>query len=636
MTGMQANGKIRSMNSQLMVTIILVLTTIRVEAASMTNANVAADLTNTTRWVGGVVPGGTDTAVWNNVLATPANCTNGAGGVFTYKAIQILDPSADVSITNIIGGSISGTYDLSQASRNLTLSGGYLWLTGISGMSTNRITVASDHTLTFNTALRARNNWTVVLDGPGTVIYTNGLVGWSGGGYNLNILSGILSNKSPGTSLAIGRDDGGVLLQPSINQSGGTNYAQIIDLNPNARSVAYNLSGGLLSMAGDFRVGNSAGTGTGMVNVTGGTLLQSGGNFCVGYGGTGTNTGIYVQSGNSAVTVNVLRIAGAANTTGNFTISNGTFYAAAFDQFANTASSTGYIWLAGGTTTLPAFPAKVGYADITFDGGTLMPSVSTNRFLQGLNHAYLTANGALFDTAGNSITVSQVLENATGQAGMLTKTGTGRLVLAGVNTYTGATVIAAGTLALSGPGTIANSATITVGPNATASNATFDVSAATGGFTLQAGQTLTGNGLINGAATIASNAVLNPGTAGSGTLTFSNNLTLAGTWNVALSNDTINLLNVIGSLSVSNGALLNFSVSGTQTLGLYAFGFYSNALGTATNNFLLQNLNPSYSVQYDIPLGGSLYEMAVQIPEPSALTLVFLGVVGVWLLHRRK
>ncbi|NBT07056.1 MAG: hypothetical protein EBS54_10275, partial [Betaproteobacteria bacterium] len=48
--------------------------------------------------------------------------------------------------------------------------------------------------------------------------------------------------------------------------------------------------------------------------------------------------------------------------------------------------------------------------------------------------------------SGKDITIGQVLENASGAAGTLTKSGAGVLTLSGANTYTGGTTVSAGTL----------------------------------------------------------------------------------------------------------------------------------------------------------------------------------------------
>ena len=84
-----------------------------------------------------------------------------------------------------------------------------------------------------------------------------------------------------------------------------------------------------------------------------------------------------------------------------------------------------------------------------------------------------------------------IISHAAGTPWGFNKKGTGLLTLSAANTYAGATNITGGTLALSATGSIGNSATIIVG-----ANTTFDVSAVNGGYTLAAGQTLSGPGTV--------------------------------------------------------------------------------------------------------------------------------------------
>ena len=108
--------------------------------------------------------------------------------------------------------------------------------------------------------------------------------------------------------------------------------------------------------------------------------------------------------------------------------------------------------------------------------------------------------------------------------GGLTKTGPGALRLTSTNTYTGNTLVSAGTLALLGTGSIANSATITV-----ASGAILDASGRTDHtLVVNSGQTLKGDGSVLGRVTIAAGATLAPGDNSIGTLTVNSNVTLAG------------------------------------------------------------------------------------------------------------
>ena len=439
------------------------------QAAVYTNANVDADWDSTSRWVGGVAPNWGDTAnsntlLWDVTLATAAYCTNSTGsGTFNINGLKVLNPSAQIYVTNnssaflIRGsGSAGAGIDMSAATVDMTLDGSaankMLYFEG----DTYTISIATNRTLrllnTQGEAVRIRNA-TVNLNGPGTLVFNKDWVvgaDYAAGVATLNIDSGTLTNSADGV-LYVGNGTTGV-----VNQAGGR-VALYKMYAGQTRSGTYNLSGGTLTVRDNLLVGINANNG--VLNVTGGTLVQAGGTFHIGYNRSGT--GSYIQSGNSTVTANVFRVAGASS--GNVTISNGTFYAKSWDRLAREDSTTGRLWLAGGRAILPQFPTLRGsgaYADITFDGGTLSPRIASTTYMQGLDHAYLTANGAVFDTAGNNITVAQVLENAASQIGTLTKTGTGTLTLSGTNTYSGATVVTNGTLNLTHAQCLATNSTV--------------------------------------------------------------------------------------------------------------------------------------------------------------------------------
>jgi autotransporter-associated beta strand protein len=145
----------------------------------------------------------------------------------------------------------------------------------------------------------------------------------------------------------------------------------------------------------------------------------------------------------------------------------------------------------------------------------------------------------------------------------LVKTGFGSLTLTNQHTYTGGTTINQGSLVLGSAGGLADSPLISV-----ASGATFDVSAVSGGFQLQNGQTLSGCGQVNGAVTVSSGTVLSPGGSTGGTLTFNAPLKLRGTTLIQLSRSSSSV--ACGSVSdtnnVSCGGLLVLTNQGANSL----------------------------------------------------------------------
>jgi autotransporter-associated beta strand protein len=147
------------------------------------------------------------------------------------------------------------------------------------------------------------------------------------------------------------------------------------------------------------------------------------------------------------------------------------------------------------------------------------------------------------------------LSNSVSGAGSLLVTNanaTTTLFLDGTNnTYNGNTLVLEGTLALTGNSSISNSPVITVG-----SGALLNVSARTGAtLTLAPGQTLTGNGAVNGTVIAGSGATFEPGSP-IGTMVFSNSLTL--------NSGSTTLIAINKSLSPSNSTA---QVTGTVTYG---------------------------------------------------------------------
>ncbi len=148
-----------------------------------------------------------------------------------------------------------------------------------------------------------------------------------------------------------------------------------------------------------------------------------------------------------------------------------------------------------------------------------------------------------------------------GGTGNLEKSDAGTLVLSGTNTYTGSTIISNGTVQLAATGSIGNSSNIFLRTSSTV----FDVSAVSG-FTLATGQKLSGNGAVNG--TVTANGTIAPG-ASVGKLTFNNDLSLAGTTLMEVSNDgglTNDAVAVAGALTY--GGTLQIVVTGTTKLAV--------------------------------------------------------------------
>jgi fibronectin-binding autotransporter adhesin len=164
----------------------------------------------------------------------------------------------------------------------------------------------------------------------------------------------------------------------------------------------------------------------------------------------------------------------------------------------------------------------------------------------------------VFNVGGTLLTISPPI---TGDGGLI-KNGGSPLVLNGVNTYPGDTRINTGALRLNGTASINNSTNVII-----ASGATLTVTGRVdSAFTLVSGQSLKGNGVVNGHVVEVAGSTIAPGVDFIGALTVSNTIALAGTTimeldEVGATNDflrcngsityggTLNLVNLGGPLS---------------------------------------------------------------------------------------
>lgn len=129
----------------------------------------------------------------------------------------------------------------------------------------------------------------------------------------------------------------------------------------------------------------------------------------------------------------------------------------------------------------------------------------------------------------------------------LTKVGAGTLTLTGTSTNKGAVTVMGGAIAMSGSGSFNNASAIAIG-----SGAFYDVSAAGGTLTLNAGQTLAGNGTLTGTLAAAAGSTVAPGFP-LGMLTVSGGGTVGGTYRAAL--NRTNSAGNCSTLAASGGAI---------------------------------------------------------------------------------
>ena len=319
----------------------------------------------------------------NRMITTGGTATLTVGGVISGTGFGVTKAG-------------SGTLVLSGANTNTgatDVTGGTLRLTGTinAGNATNlgQVTVSDlgvDNSImevaggTINATKPAAPSILVgnISGGSGTLRFTSGTinstgemwVGGAAGSYGALTMSG--GTATVGNWLAVGRDGSGVV----------------------------NLSGGSLSVTGANVTTGSFGDGTGVLNLSGGTMSTTSvvagqGNVLVGEGGSGTLN----MSGTA-----VLNVSGALGV-----------------QIATTGS--GVVNLLGGTINTPIVDRGTGTGTFNFNGGTLRATAASTTFMAGLTNAYVYGGGGTIDTNGKDITIAQPLLAPTGSG--LTSTGLG-------------------------------------------------------------------------------------------------------------------------------------------------------------------------------------------------------------------
>ena len=441
---------------------------------------------------------------------------------------QALDLLMDVQITeNGAGGAVLKT---GAGTMSMTRTGSYAGATTVSAG-----TLTLDYTnATYNTT-RLSNTAALVLGG-GTLELK--------GGSHTEIVSA--TTLTAGTASTVTRSSGTGVLQMNAITAGAGATVNFTAANIATTDTLNNASGILGGWAtlGDTWAINSTGAADGLitayaggftdVNRLGGTIAN----------GAATNVRIIEAGASGNVTM------AAAGTTNISTLLQG----------AN-----------GGLATVDIGAGNI--LRLGTSGGILLPTANS---ALTFSNGTLTAGGAA-DTAGgviitnnsasNAVTINSVVANNGTGAISLTKTGIGSMTLAGVNTYTGGTILDGGTVTMSGSGTLGN----------TNNTLTLDSG------TLDLNGTTQGVGSFNGAGGILTN------TGAAVTFTLGNNNT-SGEFSGVISGAVALSKIGTGTITLSGGTSNTFT--GLTTLG-------------GTGNIILNKTGGAVAISGDINMSAS-------------------------------
>jgi len=348
----------------------------------------------------------------------------------------------------------------------------------------------------------------------------------------------------------------------------GTTGTLIFQAGNASLTGSYNVAGGLV-----FNV-----TGTALVS---GVISGAGG---LTQAGTGTTilAGNNIYSGLTAINAGTLQVGNGGTTgslgTGSITDSaNLTFNVSGTTTVSGVISGTGSLIQAGSGTAILA-------ANNTYSGTTTI-SAGTLQVGNGgaggrLGTGNVIDNAALVFNASNPATVAALISGT----GSLTQAGTGTLVLASNNTYSGGTTINAGT-------------TLQVGNGSTTGNLGSGAVTDNGNLIFNTTGTTTISPVISGSGNLSQ--------VGTGTTVLTGNNTYAGSTTISAGTLQVGNGGATGSLgtatTVTDNANLTFNLGGTTTISTTIVG--TGNLTKAGTGTIILAANNTYSGTTTISAG---------------------------------
>ncbi|WP_186426020.1 autotransporter outer membrane beta-barrel domain-containing protein [Cupriavidus metallidurans] len=495
----------------------------------------------------------------SNSFGGAVNLTGGTTQITSAAGLNLGTVNAGTLTATSTGALVFGTTAVT-GSLSATSNRGFI-------MQNGALTIAGNSTFNAGTgaiSLTNMGNWfggTVNLTGGATIISsasaltfgnvnTDTLLATSLGPMNLGTgtVRGYLSASTNDNAIT---QSGALNVAGSTTISAGTGAITLTDASNSFQGpIAATGSSVALRAAGDLRVSALNNSTNGAVSLTAGGALT----LPVSAINTGTSNLQLAANGGTL-------LANAALSGSNITISARDSIAlygpvTASGQLALSTSTGQWIFALG---DVQAATTQIGSGTLRIGNGTTTGSIGGN----------VVNSGTLMFNRTDSIGYADVISGT----GNLVQQGTGTLTLTGVNTYTGATQVAGGTLALSGAGSIANSSGVQVDAagildisGITAAQASFRSLSGAGQIKLGTRTLATGGDNSSGTLSGAISGTGGLLKTGSGTLTLGGDNSFSG--GTALKQGRIDLGSNgalgTGTLSMDDGTTLGIATDGLR------------------------------------------------------------------------
>ena len=594
----------------------------RVLMSSIQWANVGSNWNTGSNWVGGVVPGSGDTAVFP-------------------KATTIVNPNltAAASVSGITIDNSAANYSITETgSQTLSIGSGGLGVSAPTGTSVDATTIGP------NISLSASQTWSVANNNVSTTLTAAGVISGSGaltkvGGGTLTLSA--TETYTGDTTISLGTLKLGVAnALPGSSSSGNLIDNATLDLGGYSAAI-----GGL---SGSGTVTTSAGAPTLFIGANNasasfsGTLQNGSGTLAVAKIGTGTETlngssansftGLATVSGGtlvlgmspggapnygSAIQGNVLIDSGATlqetaggqiNNSSNMTIAGGTYNLNGQVEGINnltmtggayTNTSPGYLVLGTGSSNLGVLTTNASSTVATLAGAISFRGNNTFNVASGTvpGGVDLLVNGSIFSDSGS---------------GGLLLNGAGTVELNNSSdTYTGNTTLSSGSLILNNLATftspLVDNTAVTF--NQTTSNLSYYHTISGSGAVIK-----TGSGTLSFVASSTSNTYSGLTTISGGTLSLGMTPGAAPIWGSAIQGNVLvdagatlletqpGQINDSSNMTLAGGTFnANGQIEGINSLTMTG-GSYTNSspgflvLGTGSSNLGVLTTNPSSTV----------------------------------------